>query len=194
MRLNRSNKALLIGPALIVVLAFAGLLTFSQLAPLVSQRAATLSHALDDTSLSDRLHRWRAACRMASERPVAGWGLGAWLVMQGRWTHQGDDVPEVLASGTGHSNLAHNFWVQWAAETGGVGLGLHVALVAAFFAFSLRAPATAQARAPDAAAGLPGGRRLGLWGHGGRSLVHVSRRLVVVLALDRPGNVASARG
>ena len=139
LRLNKSNKALLIGPALIVVLAFAGLLTFSELAPLVSTRAATLSHALDDTSLSDRLHRWRSACRMASEKPLTGWGLGAWPVMQGRWTHQGDDVSEVLAAGTGHSNLAHNFWVQWAAETGGVGLALHVALVAAFFLSSLRA-------------------------------------------------------
>lgn len=138
-RLSRSSRALFIGPALIVLLGFAGLLGFGQLAPLVSARAATLSHALDDVSLSDRLHRWRSACRMASERPVAGWGLGAWPVMQGRWTHQGDDTAEVLSSGTGHSNLAHNFWVQWAAETGGVGLALHLGFLAAFFAAALSA-------------------------------------------------------
>ena len=121
------------------MLAFAGLLAFSQLAPLVSTRAATLSHALDDASFSDRLHRWRSACRMASERPVTGWGLGAFPVLQQRWTHQGDAESEVLARGTGHSNLAHNYWVQWAAETGGIGLGLQVAVFAAFFAASLRA-------------------------------------------------------
>ena len=131
-KLNRANKALMIGPALLVLLAFAGLLGVSQIAPLVSTRAATLARGTEDTSLADRLHRWRAAARMASEKPVTGWGLGAWPVTQGRWTHQGDDVPEVLASGTGHSNLAHNFWVQWAAETGGVGLALQVAVVAAF--------------------------------------------------------------
>ena len=138
-RLTRQNRALIIGPALLLVLAFAGLLLFGQLAPLVSRRAATLVHAGDDASLSDRLHRWRSACRMASERPVAGWGLGAWPVMQGRWTHQGDDVSEVLGAGTGHSNLAHDFWVQWAAETGGVGLVLQVGALAAFLLAGLRA-------------------------------------------------------
>jgi len=131
-RLTRQNRALVIGPALLLVLAFAGLLVFGQLAPLVSHRAATLVHAGDDASLSDRLHRWRSACRMASEHPVCGWGLGAWPVMQGRWTHQGDDEAEVLGAGTGHSNLAHNFWVQWAAETGGVGLALQGGVLAAF--------------------------------------------------------------
>lgn len=138
-RLSRSNRALVIGPALIVLLGFAGLLGFSQLAPLVSARAATLSHALEDMSLSDRLHRWRSACRMTSEKPITGWGLGAWPVIQGRWTHQGDDTNEVLGSGTGHSNIAHNFWVQWAAETGGVGLALHVGFLTAFFAAALSA-------------------------------------------------------
>lgn len=118
-RLTRQNRALVIGPALLLVLAFAGLLAFGQLAPLVSHRAATLLRAGDDASLSDRLHRWRSACRMASEHPVAGWGLGAWPVMQGRWTHQGDDAAEVLGAGTGHSNLAHDFWVQWAVGIGG---------------------------------------------------------------------------
>ncbi len=131
-KLNRANKALIIGPALLVLLAFAGLIGVSQLAPLVSTRAVTLAKGVEDTSFADRLHRWRAACRMASEKPITGWGLGAWPVTQGRWTHQGDDVPEVLASGTGHSNLAHNFWVQWASETGGLGLALQIAVLAAF--------------------------------------------------------------
>ena len=138
-KLNRANKALVIGPALIVLLAFVGLLGVSQIAPLVSTRAATLARGVEDTSLADRLHRWRAAARMASEKPITGWGLGAWPVEQGRWTHQGDDVPEVLASGTGHSNLAHNFWVQWAAETGGLGLALQIAVLAAFVAHLLAA-------------------------------------------------------
>jgi len=138
-RLTRRNRALLIGPALLLVLAFVGLLAFGELAPLVSHRAATLTHVGDDTSVADRLHRWRSACRMASEKPVTGWGLGAWPVMQGRWTHQGDDVSEVLGAGTGHSNLAHNFWVQWAAETGGVGLVLQFGVLAAFLGMGLRA-------------------------------------------------------
>lgn len=143
-KLSRANKALIIGPALIVLLAFVGLLGVSQIAPLVSTRAATLAKGVEDTSFADRLHRWRAACRMASEKPVTGWGLGAWPVTEGRWTHQGDDVPEVLSSGTGHSNLAHNFWVQWASETGGLGLALQVAVLAAFIGQILTALRSAE--------------------------------------------------
>lgn len=130
---------MIVGPTLIVTLAFVGLMTFGQIAPLVSERAATLAHAGDDGSFQNRLHRWWSACRMASERPVVGWGLGTWPVTQGRWTHHGDDVREVLAFGTGHSNLAHNFWVQWAAETGGVGLILQFGVLAAFLGTGLRA-------------------------------------------------------
>ena len=136
-KLNRANKALIIGPLLIVVLGFALFLGVSQIAPLLSTRAATLTHVLEDTSFADRLHRWKSACRMASEKPVTGWGLGAFPVIQFRWTHEGDGPGQVLAHGTGHSNLAHNFWVQWGAETGGVGLGLYVAVIVAFFGIGL---------------------------------------------------------
>lgn len=141
-QLDRANRALIVGPTLLVTLAFVGLMTFGQMASIVSTRAATLAHAGDDGSFLDRLHRWRSACRMASEHPLTGWGLGAWPVMQGRWTHQGDDVSKVLTSGTDHSNIAHNFWVQWGAETGGVGLALQFGLLAAFLLAGLRALTT----------------------------------------------------
>lgn len=138
-RLTARNRYLVISPLLIVAAAFALLIGMGQIAPLVSARAATLARVQDDGSFTDRLHRWRAACRMASERPLTGWGLGIWPVVQGRWTHQGDDAPQVLARGTGHSNLAHNFWVQWAAETGVVGLTLYVGVFVAFLLSAVRA-------------------------------------------------------
>jgi O-antigen ligase len=132
LRLDRRNKHLIVSPLAIIALAFALLVVAGQIAPLLSQRAATFARVTDDESFSDRWYRWRATTRMVSERPVAGWGLGAFPVLQGRWTHQGDDAHAVLSVGTSHSNLAHNFWLQWAAETGGVGLSLYVATVAAF--------------------------------------------------------------
>lgn len=140
-RLSRRNKQALVSPLLIVLIAFSLLIALGQLAPLLSERANTLTIArvLDDSSLSERLFRWGAAARMTSERPLTGWGLGMWPVLQGRWTHQGDDAWEVLKYGTGHQNLAHNFWVQWAAETGVVGLVLYLAAVAAFVLSALRA-------------------------------------------------------
>jgi len=148
-RLTRINKSLIIGPVVLMALAFALLIGASQIAPLVSKRAASLVHVRDDTSFADRLHRWKSACRMASEKPIAGWGLGAFPVIQARWTHQGDSPAEALAHGTGHANLAHNFWAQWGAETGGVGLALYVSVIAAFFGVGLAALKTI----------LPGPRR-----------------------------------
>lgn len=138
-RLNRRNLALIIGPALLIVLAFVGLLAFGELAPLVSHRAATLTHAGDDSSFQDRLLLWRSGCRMASEHPFMGWGLGVWPVIQARWTHYGTDRTEVLSHGLSLYNVAHNYWVQWTAETGGVGMALHFGVLAAFLLASLRA-------------------------------------------------------
>ncbi len=138
-RVKTRSKSHLVSPLLIVTLGFILLIIVGELAPLVSTRAASISRVMDDSSFADRLHRWRSAARMASERPITGWGLGAFPVIQGRWTHQGHDVERVLQEGTGHPNLAHNFWVQWAAETGAVGLALHVAVVAALVLSLLRA-------------------------------------------------------
>ena len=131
-RLNRTNRSAIVGPALILCVGFAMLAFSGQLAPLLSHRLETISHMGQDVSLSDRLHRWKSACRMAYDRPLTGWGLGCFPVLQERWTGGGDSPEQVLAHGTGHVNLAHNFWVQWAAETGSVGVILYVGAVVAF--------------------------------------------------------------
>lgn len=131
-RLNRANRAALVGPLLILCLGLGGLLFSSQLAPLLAPRAATLAHVTEDGSFSERLHRWRSACRMTYERPVFGWGLGTFPVIQQRWSGLGDDPEQAITRGTSYWDNAHNFWVQWAAETGVVGLFLYVGAVVAF--------------------------------------------------------------
>lgn len=151
----RSRLAFLF-PLALVVFGLGLLVVMGNIAPLLGQRTATFARIRDDSSLADRLHRWRGAARMASERPVAGWGLGMWPLFQGRWTHQGDDTHEVLRSGTGHQNLAHNYWVQWAAETGAVGLALHVGAVAAFVALGLNALRNGRVASPTRTALLIG--------------------------------------
>ncbi len=151
----RSRLAFLF-PLALIVLGLGLLVVMGNIAPLLGQRAVTFTRIRDDSSLADRLHRWRSAARMASERPVVGWGLGMWPLLQGRWTHQGDDTQEVLRSGTGHQNLAHNYWVQWAAETGAVGLALHVGAAAAFVAFGLNALRSGAAASPTRTALLIG--------------------------------------
>ena len=125
-KLTGANRFLLVGPLLIVAFAFVAMVSSDSLGSLVSERATTMSKWTDDASFGDRIRRWHAACVMTRERPVAGWGLGSFPVLQEGFTHQGDPPDYVLKFGTGHSNLAHNYYVQWAAETGCIGLFLYV--------------------------------------------------------------------
>lgn len=131
-RLDRRNGVLLLTPALILAAGVIALLLNGDLSAHLVHRFGTFGHLTDDSPFADRLNRWISACRMAYEKPVTGWGLGAFPVLQRHWTGTGDSSDWVLTHGTGHSNLAHNFWVQWAAETGVVGLTLYVATIVSF--------------------------------------------------------------
>ena len=131
--------AFLQSPVFLILLGFGILIAVGGIAPFVLWRASTLGNVLEDGSFNDRVLKWEGAARMMREKPLTGWGLGTYLVMQGRWTHQGDDVSEVLTIGTGHQNIAHNYYVQWAADAGAVGLALHVALLATFLVVAVRA-------------------------------------------------------
>jgi len=123
---------LLGSPALMVIAGFAVLVAAGGIAPQLARRAGSLSSLLEDGSFAGRLQMWGGAARMVHERPMTGWGLGSFLVTEGRWTHTGKDVAEVLQLGAGHENIAHNYYVQWAADTGGVGLLLYTGALAAF--------------------------------------------------------------
>lgn len=111
---------------------------------MVSHRALSLTHTTQLFSFTDRLRKSAAACRMASERPLTGWGLGTWPVVQRKWTHERDTPEEVFARhdvwsrGADQQSLAHNFWAQWAAETGGIGLCLYISAIVAFLLSALR--------------------------------------------------------
>lgn len=131
-RLDRRNGVLLLTPVLILAVGVIALLLNEDLSSHLLHRFGTFGHLADDSPFADRLNRWRSACRMAFEKPVTGWGLGAFPILQRRWTGTGDSPDWALTHGTGHSNLAHNFWVQWAAETGAVGLTLYVAVIVTF--------------------------------------------------------------
>lgn len=138
-RTGRTKLAALLGtPIIPVLLAFSVLVTLGGVLPLVTKRTATFNTILEDGSVQDRLLRWRAAARMTAERPVAGWGLGAWTVAQGRWTHAGHEASVVLTQGTDHRNIAHNYYMQWASETGGVGVALYVATLVGFLLNALQ--------------------------------------------------------
>lgn len=128
------SSPLLILASALVFLGLAG-----GIAPLLSARLSTVTRLLEDGSVESRVEMWNGALRMLSERPVLGWGLGGYLLLQGEWTHLGDSKEQVLLYGTGHQNIAHNYYVQWAADSGAIGIFLFVSLLLSLLAIGLGA-------------------------------------------------------
>lgn len=136
-------------PFLWVGLGLAVLIIGGGLSGLLSQRSEALRAVLagnitgNVSSFQSRLNSWRAALLMIREKPRVGYGLGGYMVEQGKWTHIGDETIQVLNKGTGHQNRAHNFYLQWAVDSGLIGLFLHTAFVTVWFIAMLRGFAVA---------------------------------------------------
>lgn len=140
-----TRSGFLASPVFLILIGFLVLISVGGVASTLTNRARTLVDVKEEGLLGDRLTKWKGGVRMASEKPLLGWGLGSSLVMQGRWTHQGDDIAEVLTKGTDHQNIAHNFYVQWAADSGGIGLALYCAIIISFLIMAFRALPTLRA-------------------------------------------------
>ncbi len=95
-----------------------------------------------DPSLNERLNRWSCAVRMAEERPVVGFGPGAYEESYGLFQHH--------LEMTSHSSLrgdrgdAHSEFFSCLAEQGIVGLMMVAALFGAAVFSGLRAAAGAE--------------------------------------------------
>jgi O-antigen ligase len=141
-RTNRKNivSQVVGSPLLWIVGGIIVIATFGGLGPALVGRASSLGSILEDSSsLDGRVIMWQGALRMLSEKPIFGWGLGGYLLLQGRWTNLGDSPEQVILYGTGHQNIAHNYYVQWFADTGVVGGGLLLLSVCVLLAFGLKA-------------------------------------------------------
>ncbi len=135
----RQRKHTVVGPLLILIGALALLTVQSQSVGGLQKWAATIPHT---ENFATRILQWRGTVHMIESKPVFGWGIGVYPVRQSEFTGMGDDATQVLAHGTSHSNIAHNFYLQTAADLGLVGLGLYLAAIIGFFAVGLRALTT----------------------------------------------------
>jgi O-antigen ligase len=125
----------LTSPLTLLVLTLVGVLLFTGVASFIQSRAS-IKVAINDSS--HRLDLWKAGARMTWDRPLTGWGLGSFLILQGRWSHIGDDVAAIISRGGDENNNAHNYYIQWAADTGATGLVLHVAVITSFLVAGIR--------------------------------------------------------
>ena len=122
----------LASPATLLALGMLVFVLIGGALPILSLRAGTLKRITGDTSFTARLTAWEGAARMASEQPFVGWGLGTYPVIQGQWTHQGAEVQTVLHERYGHESIAHDYYLQWMADNGAVGLTLYVMAIGSF--------------------------------------------------------------
>lgn len=140
---------LLGSPYLWVIAGIAVLVVGGGISGVLQKRGADLgkvaSGNLSEGSLSLKLrvNYVRGALLMIRDKPVTGFGLGGYMVEQGKYTHTGDEPIKVLRNGTAHQNRAHNYYLQWAVDTGLIGLFLHGAFIAAWLFAMLRGIPTA---------------------------------------------------
>lgn len=106
--------ALLVLAALVVAL-FPDLVTES----------LTAKDAVADQNVAERLQLWEAAGQMVLDAPVLGQGPGAFGVEHQRW------LEELPVSATSDLDVAHQTYLEVAAEVGLVGLAAFVAMLAA---------------------------------------------------------------
>lgn len=106
-------------------------------------RSVATSFLDGDASALERLNRWRCALVMAAERPLTGFGPGAFEGAYGRYQRTRDLTP--ASTFAGDRGDAHSQPLGTLAEQGSVGLALELALLGAALACGVRAAW----RAPD---------------------------------------------
>lgn len=127
-----ASAAALVGAVLVLWL----LLAPPDLRAPLATRVGTLSQLGADESWQERLTVWQGASQMVAAHPLCGIGLGRYPGAQWAWTQAGH--PLAASERPSLSEEAHDFYLQTAAETGLIGLGLYAAALAAFVFQGLR--------------------------------------------------------
>jgi putative inorganic carbon (hco3(-)) transporter len=102
-------------------------------------RASTLSALHQDASVSDRVNLWNAALRVIEARPLTGWGIGSYPLVQTQFNPDARSPETILRKGPSLWESPHNTYLHIGAEQGLIGLGLYLAILGMFFYCGLRA-------------------------------------------------------
>jgi O-antigen ligase len=94
------------------------------------------------TTFEARLPLWRAAVDMIQTHPIIGIGIGAYPLNAYSYSHGNKAIPpaeDVIREGSTISSIAHNEYLQTAAEIGLIGLALYLSILVSFIILSGRA-------------------------------------------------------
>jgi O-antigen ligase len=90
-------------------------------------------------SLEARLPLWHAALDMIQTHPLTGIGIGAYPLNAHSYSHGNEAIPpaaDVIREGSTISSIAHNEYLQTAAEIGLIGLALYLSVLVSFLILS----------------------------------------------------------
>jgi O-antigen ligase len=113
--------------AAIGVLGLSGALAVTYVPERIVQRLATTGEEVEALSLGGRFTLWKAGVKAFTQRPVVGYGTGAWGTAVSPWLGPNPQV-------------AHNSFLSVLVETGIVGLLLYLTMFVAVFLAALRLP------------------------------------------------------
>ncbi len=120
-------------PGLLIVGAVGAFFLLTATGGSVFARLLTLGSAGADATFRWRTDMWSAATQMFASSPIFGWGIGSFPYWAGFL--EAPALPTAAAMNLAPSlgEMAHNQYLQVLAETGFVGLGLYLAVLAGFF-------------------------------------------------------------
>jgi O-antigen ligase len=113
--------------AAIGVLGLSGALAVVYVPEKIVQRLATTGEEVEGLSLGGRFTVWKAGVKAFAQRPVTGYGAGAWRMAVSPWLGPNPQV-------------AHNSFLSVLVETGIVGLLLYLTMFVAVFLAIMRLP------------------------------------------------------
>jgi O-antigen ligase len=131
-------KQAVIVPAVLILGAVGVFLMLSRSSATISNRAATLSSPKEDGSWAWRQEQWQGSLAMIAQKPLFGWGIGAYPIAQADFVKHGLPKELLVQRNPSLLEMAHNEYLQLTAEMGLVGLLVYLALMITFFVTMIR--------------------------------------------------------
>jgi O-antigen ligase len=136
------RRAIKMAPVIIIAAAIVLFILASHQSGSILKRVSTLGNLSQDVSAKIRRQMIAGAVDMVKARPLFGWGLGSYAMLASTYTHYGDTAGQLAKTGPTLRNNAHDFYLQYAAEQGFVGLFIYCGMIITFLVHSFRSIAS----------------------------------------------------
>ncbi len=102
-----------------------------------SEHVESITNIATDASNLERINRWKAAWRLAAERPGVGWGPGTYQFQYASVQFSYDKT--IISTNFGDGGNAHSEYLGHLAETGWPGMFIFIGLIASVLISGIKA-------------------------------------------------------